>query len=99
MRKKRSDVAKTAQRRLQVEARLAEFPQLPADQIIDIVHWFKREATPGEVAAIASNPRIINKYRQFRRVYLNRLSAGELILGVGLGALLIVTASVIAAIA
>lgn len=99
MRKKRSDTAKTVQRRLQVEASLAEYPHLPADQIIDLVHWFKREATPMEVAAIASNPRILGKYRQFRSAYLDRLSAGEVILGIGLGTLLIVTASVIFAIA
>lgn len=95
MRNKRRNIIKSVQRRLEVEITLSEYPNLSADRIVDLMYWFKREATALEVATIASNPAIQKNYRQFRDTHLERLSAREVVLATGLGVILIVTVAVI----
>ena len=94
MRKKRPDPIKSVQRRLEVEARLAEYPELTSDKVIDLIYWFKREATAMEVATVASNPEIQDRYRQFRDRHLDKLSTGEIVLATGFGMILIVVVAI-----
>ena len=98
MRKKRPDPIKSVQRRLEVEAKLAEYPELTSDKVIDLIYWFKREATAMEVATVASNPDIQDSYRQFRDRHLDKLSTGEIFLATGLGMILIVVVAIVIAV-
>lgn len=94
MGRRRNDTIKTPERRLQIEATLAEYPQVTPDRILDVIHWFKREATAHEVASIAKNPDIGREYQQFRKKHLNGLTAGELVMASALGVVLIVAVAV-----
>lgn len=97
MRNKRYYTLKSAQRRLEVETTLTNYPDLPADRIVDLLYWFKREATPKEIATMARNPAISENYRHFRDTHLDRMTTGGAILATGLGIVLIVAAAVAAA--
>lgn len=77
---------------------MADYPELPPDKLLDLIYWFKREATAMEVAAVACNPDIQAKYRQFRNRHLNDLTVGELVLAIGLGMVLIVMIAVVVAV-
>lgn len=94
MRNNRRNNIKSVQRRLEVEVTLAEYPDLPADRIVDLMYWFKREATALEVATVASNPAIQKNYRQFRDAHLDRLTTREVVLATSLGVILIVAVAV-----
>lgn len=98
MRKKRPPQIKSVQRRLQIEATLAEYPSVSPDKIIDVIYWFKREATAMEVASVASNPDLQTNYRSFRDRHLGKLSMGELIVAIGVGMVLIVTIAAVVAV-
>lgn len=84
------------QRRLQIEAALAEYPQLPSDSVDDIIAWFKREATAFEVGILASNSAIYDNYRRFRRDHIDRLTIPEIAGVVGLVTLIVAAAAAIA---
>lgn len=90
MQSRRPDPIKSVQRRLQIEAALAEYPELSPDKLIDVIYWFKREATALEVASVACNPELQSKYRVFRNKHLDKLSIGELIVAIGVGMVVIV---------
>jgi hypothetical protein len=98
MRKKRRPYIKSVQRRLQIEAMLADYPSVSPDKIIDVIYWFKREATAMEVASVASNPDLQKSYRSFRDRHLGKLSMSELIVAIGVGMVLIVTIAAVVAV-
>jgi hypothetical protein len=97
MRNTRRIPIKSVRRRLDVEEKLVDYPDLSADKLLDLIYWFKREATVMELAAIASNPRVRDNYRQFRARYLGKLTMGETVLATVLGAGLIVMIAAAAA--
>jgi hypothetical protein len=80
---------KSARRRLEVEKSLADYPDLSPDEIINIVHWFKNEASSFEVASVASNSEIQEEYSQFRNLYLAKLTPWEIGLACLFGAILL----------
>ena len=84
------------QRRLQIEAALAEYPHLPSDALGDLINWFKREATAFEVGILASNSVIYDNYRRFRRDHIDRLTIPEITGVVGLATLIVAAAAAIA---
>lgn len=84
------------QRRLQIEAALAEYPHLPSDALSDLINWFKREATAFEVGILASNSVIYDNYRRFRRDHIDRLTIPEITGVVGLATLIVAAAAAIA---
>jgi hypothetical protein len=98
MRKRRRDPIKSVQRRLQIEAALAEYPEVSPDRLSDVIQWFKREATAMEVASVACNPDLQSKYRSFRNRHLDKLSAGELFVTIGVGMVLIVAVAAVLAV-
>lgn len=97
MQNRRRDPIKSVQRRIQVEASLANYPELSPDKLLDLIYWFKREATPREVAVVAGNPDIQAKYRHFRERHLDQIRTGELAWGLGLGLLLVVMIAAVTA--
>lgn len=90
MRNMRRIPIKSVRRRLDVEEKLSNYPDLPADKLLDLIYWFKREATVMELAVIARNPRVQDNYRQFRDKYLDRITVSGTMLAALLGAVLIV---------
>lgn len=75
------DGALGADRRAQIERVLARYPQLPEDQLADVIHWFRKEATALDVAMLASNPDVAEPYRQFRGDHLDRLTGNDYVRG------------------
>lgn len=93
MGRKQYDNVNPDQRRLQIEAALAEYPHLPSDALGDVIDWFNREATAFEVGILASNSAIYDNYRRFRREHIDRLSIPEIAGVIGLAALIVVAAA------
>jgi hypothetical protein len=67
----RTDV--TGRDRSAVEATLARYPNLDSEELEDLRHWFKREATSLDVGLIASNPDLAQTYASFRDAHLDPL--------------------------
>ena len=99
MGRKLSDNSGSIQRKLEIEAALAEYGDLPADRIVDLVGWFRREATAREIATIAGNPAIADNYQHFRALHLVGMTTGGAVLCTFIGAVLIVVLAVAAAVA
>lgn len=59
--------------RTQVESALAEYPDLSGERLDALVNWFRKEASALDVAMIASNERIADRYRRFREDHIDRL--------------------------
>lgn len=78
-----------AVRRARIEAMLANYPDVSADQLSELRHWFDREASAFDVAMVASNESINHGYRQFKAEHIDRFTMKEIV-----RALLIVAATV-----
>lgn len=61
-------------RRAQIEALLASYPNTTDDELQDLLHWFKHEATALDVGLLSSNPHVAHPYRRFRADQLDRLT-------------------------
>ncbi len=57
-----------------IEALLAKYPDLTANELDRLVHWFEREASAREVGLLASEPRIEQQYRRFREEHVDPLT-------------------------
>jgi hypothetical protein len=92
MRKRQPNAIKSVRRRLEVGQALSRYPDLPSEQIQDLVHWFKREATAMEVATVANSldAKDQDSYRQFRQAHIDRLTPVELAVTTLFGATVIV---------
>lgn len=66
-----------ADRRAQIEALLASYPNNTDDELHELLHWFRHEATALEVGLLSSNPQITQAYRRFRADQLDRLTMRE----------------------
>ena len=67
-----------AARRSNIEAILADYPNIRTDQLEDLLLWFRREASSMDVAMVASNESIREGYSQFRAEHLDRFKARDL---------------------
>ncbi len=76
-----------AVRRAQMEAALADYPNLSEDRLAALLGWFRKDATALDVAMVASNPSIIEPYRQFRAEHIDRISGKEWVKGLLIAAL------------
>jgi hypothetical protein len=85
--------ASSAERRARIEAMIALYPDTTAEQLQELVHWFKHDATALDVGMVSSNPDIHEAYVQFRTQELDRLKVKDYALIAGvigtLGAFLI----------
>ncbi|RJX68001.1 hypothetical protein D6858_08670 [Tsuneonella suprasediminis] len=58
----------------QVEALLGRYPAISQDELNDLKHWFRKEASAFEVASLASKEAIHYGYAQFRREHIDVFS-------------------------
>ena len=75
-----------AERRAHIEAELARYPDLPEDQLREVLNWFRREASAYDEAMVASNEAIRPAYIRFRADHLDRFSAREIMMALGFAA-------------
>lgn len=68
-----------ADRRARIERTLADYPHLANQDIADVLHWFRKEASALDVALLATNEDITEKYRHFRAEHLDRIDAGDIL--------------------
>ncbi|MFA7601406.1 MAG: hypothetical protein WCY29_00235 [Novosphingobium sp.] len=73
-------------RRAVIEAALAEYPDLTSETLADVIAWFRKEASAYDVAMVASNAAIAERYRRFRADHIDRLTIKDLMKGVAFAA-------------
>jgi|EndMetStandDraft_8_1072994.scaffolds.fasta_scaffold153742_4 hypothetical protein len=84
-----------AVRRAQIEAALAQYPDLERHRLEELIHWFRKEASARDVAMIACNEAVLEPYRRFRADHIDPLTARDairvvaILAAVGLAILLI----------
>lgn len=70
-----------AARRAAVERAIAHYPAISEDELHDILHYFRRDASAYDRAIIASNADIHDQYRRFAHDHsLDRLGRVETIM-------------------
>lgn len=84
-----------AARRQRIEAAIANYPDIKRDQLDDLLHWFRKEASALDVALLASNHDIHDRYRRFSADHLEGLSRRDLTIGMSLVASLAAVIAVI----
>jgi hypothetical protein len=78
----RAHLGETSPRkRAHAEAILARYPELGREELADLLHWYRREASAMDVALLASNEAIRERYRAFRRDHVERFSLKEKLVG------------------
>lgn len=60
------------ERIVEIEAILDHYPDVTADQLQSLLHWFRTEASAYEIGMIASNPYVADGYRRFRADHIDR---------------------------
>jgi hypothetical protein len=66
-----------------IERIISQYPDITDEQLHLLFDYFRREATAGEVAKIATNPRIRPQYRQLCRDHrIDRLKYVDRLFGV-----------------
>jgi len=66
-----------AVRRARIESVLAQYPNVDAQSIDDVLRWFRKEASSLDVALLASNHEIAEAYRRFRADHVDPLTRGH----------------------
>lgn len=72
------DEIRRAERRAHIEAALADYPHIDPDTLVDILQWFKKEATALDVGQIASNPKLYEPYQRLKAKHLDRFRGADL---------------------
>jgi hypothetical protein len=65
--------AHRADTRARAEAALRQYPDLAPEQVAELVHWFRREASALDIGLIASDETLANPYRAFRTRHIDPL--------------------------
>lgn len=92
------ETSERTQRRRAIERTIALYPQISEEQLHRLFDYFRREAKAGDVARIATNPRIRSQYRQLCRDHsIDRLRSFDRLFGVIAAALAAVGLASIAA--
>lgn len=66
------------ERRNQIVTLLARYPVLDNDELADLLHWFKKEASALDVGLIASDPKLKAPYESLKKDHLDRLNGADL---------------------
>jgi hypothetical protein len=72
--------------RAKAERILARYPELDAAELAELLHWYRREASSMDVALLASNEGLRERYRRFRLDHVERFSWKEKSVGAVLAA-------------
>lgn len=81
---------------LQFKNNLILYPNLTVGELNDLARRINSEPTSIEVAPLCQDLNLTHKCRNFSSRLLDRFTAGELVIGIGFGAVLAVTAAAIA---
>ena len=79
MNKNKAEAADPSARFDDIEQLLNSYPDISEEQLGELKHWFKKEASAFEVASIASKHPV--GYAKFRAEHIDKFSALEKILG------------------
>lgn len=63
------------ERRAHAERMLARYPALDREELAELLQWYRREASSMDVALLACNESIGERYRAFRNDHVERLGA------------------------
>ena len=58
------------ERRARIEGLLARYPELDEAELAELVHWCRREASAMDVALLASNEALTDRFGAFCRVHV-----------------------------
>ena len=74
-----------------VDTLLQRYPEVSTEELGELQHWFRKEASAFEVASLASKDATNPGYRRFRSEHVDRFTARDVLKGaamlVGLAAL------------
>lgn len=73
-----------AVRRAYIERALANYPDIDADRVKDVLHWFNKEASSLDVALLASNQAVAEAYRSFRADHIDPLDRSDMMRGIAI---------------
>ena len=82
-------------RRKRMETLLAKYPEVTGDELAALKGWFDREASPFEVASMASKHETKRGYLQFRVDHIDSIKGANLGLGILLVLLVLGTVALI----
>lgn len=63
-----------ASARLQIEALVGAYPNIADDELAQLLHWLRREATSYDVAMLSAREDIRPGYAQLRKDHIDRIS-------------------------
>lgn len=66
-----------AVRRACIERTLADYPEIEKEDLAEVLHWFRKEASALDVALLASSQDIADAYRRLRADHLDRMTLGD----------------------
>lgn len=72
------DAAPREMRRDQITSLLAKYPGLDSDELADLLHWFRKEASALDVGLIASDPKLQAPYLGIKKDHLDRMNGAKL---------------------
>lgn len=80
--KEKIDIGERRLRRRAIERIVAQYPDIREEQLHRLFDYFRREASGGDVARIATNPRIRPQYRKLCRDHsIDRLRVVDRLFG------------------
>lgn len=77
MNKNHDGVSREA-RREQMAQLLARYPGLNSDELAELLHWFRKEASALDEGLIACDEKVSAAYRSFKKDHLDRLNGADL---------------------
>ena len=82
-------------RREQMAQLLARYPGLDSDELAELLHWFRKEASALDEGLIASDEKLSAAYQSLKKDHLDRLNGADLFWLVMLGGGAILTVALI----
>ena len=65
-------------RREQMAQLLARYPGLNSDELAELLHWFRKEASALDEGLISCDEKVSAAYRSFKKDHLDRLHGADL---------------------
>src|SRR5690348_12677308 len=72
------DAATSGERREHVQRALARYPHIEDDELVDLLHWFRKEASALDVGLLVSEPGLAEPYERFKTDHLDRVRGADL---------------------
>lgn len=72
-------VVDIASRQARSRAILKYYPNVSEEELGELLHWFREEASPLEVGQIASDPDLAKPYQRLKTDHLDRLRGADLV--------------------